>query len=103
MIDNIKTGCADTTPETLVRYNGGFYYNYNITQVESETRKTQFQFNYVWVDEINKEKLVEARIRTQYSLNDELKMARIDHASDAWIAFNTFIENVVAEVEGALE
>ncbi len=100
-----KVGYSDSRPEAFQQYNGGFYYNYNISEVTVDTEtgsRTQFQFNYVWVDKIDKEKLIEARIRTQYSQNDEYKMARIDKTTAEWVEYNGFVEGVIAEVEGAL-
>lgn len=93
-------------PENKVKLGKDWLLRYNIEQKtrqnEQGEMETYYEFDSVKVPKLTKEAVVEAIVRTQYSQNDEFKMARISKSTNEWKEYNTFVENAISIAEGLL-
>jgi hypothetical protein len=70
---------ADNRPETTVKSNGKIQYNFNIKAVEKVdelkgTTHTVFEYEYVEVENTDRNTLVRAMMKDKYSIEDELAL-----------------------------
>lgn len=80
---------------------GGFMLNYNertveVTDPDTGATETWYEYDQVWVPAKTKEAVVEAIIRTKYSVNDELHMNRLTKTTSEWITYNSFAEAAIS-------
>ena len=65
---------SNIRPLALLPLGNGFYHlNYNVIEVEIEGQ-VQYQYDSIYVDTKDRDRLVEALIAERYSLQNELKI-----------------------------
>ncbi|MFA5125351.1 MAG: hypothetical protein WC473_06065, partial [Patescibacteria group bacterium] len=84
---------------------GGWWLSYNERTIEIQGEdgpETWYEYDQVWIREMTIEAIVEAIIRTKYSINDEFKMSRISKSSTEWKDYNAFADAAVAKAHEVL-
>lgn len=94
---------SDERPRTQVEWSKGMVaINYNITEQTIETQegeeRTQFSFDTIVINKnASYAELVDAMVREQYTISDELAILRQrDDKPEEFATYNTFVESCKA-------
>lgn len=96
---------STSRPEKVAKFDhSSILVSYNIVAVEAtDTRDAGFEFDTVIVPELTKPALVEALVRSQFSVSDELGLLRQRNSKKAeFNAYNDFVEAAKATADAIL-
>jgi len=99
-------GYSSSVPEQWVEKQGGFQFRYNIEEIEREMEdgQTVTEWQYEYVDVQNKERgtLIDALITERYPHNSQLGKLACDRASEEWQEYEAFRQQCYAIASEAL-
>lgn len=96
---------SGTHPGTYVDLGKRGYFNYNIQQV-TEGEETYYTYEYVEVEEFQREQVIRALIKQQYTLDDEIALINNYNAGTGITEYNnyqTFRDSVKAIADAAFQ
>jgi len=102
----MKYGSSVDMPPAFVISGGRVQYRFNIRQVTKDRGngpETYYKYDYVeFPGPVTRKALIDALVRSRFDINDEFKLAALDHSDPEYIAYREWVEESKAIADAAL-